>query len=177
MAAPAGNQFWKARSSHGRAPIFASPDDLWAASCEYFEWCEVNPLYEAQAFAYQGNVKVESLPKMRAMTASGLCTFLDISVSAWHDYKAREDFVQITGRIEQVIRDQKFTGAAAGLLNANIIARDLGLSDKQELTGANGGPIETKDVSARELLSDRIAGLAKRTGQSEGSGGTDGSAG
>ena len=32
-----------------------------------------------------------------------------------------------------VIRTQKFEGASAGLLNANIIARDLGLSDKTEL--------------------------------------------
>ena len=36
MAAPLGNQFWKARSSHGRNPIFVSPDDLWTAASEYF---------------------------------------------------------------------------------------------------------------------------------------------
>lgn len=28
-----------------------------------------------------------------------------------------------------------------------------------ELTGANGGPIETKDVTARDLLTSRLAGL------------------
>ena len=32
----------------------------------------------------------------------------------------------------------------------------------QELSGRDGGPIETKDVSARELISSRIAGLASR---------------
>ena len=31
--------------------------------------------------------------------------------------------------IETAIRNQKFTGAAANQLNANIIARDLGLKD------------------------------------------------
>ncbi|PDT71723.1 DNA-packaging protein [Bradyrhizobium ottawaense] len=177
MAAPIGNKFWEARSSHGRAPVFGSPDELWKASCEYFEWVEANPLYEAKAFAYQGEVTVENLPKMRAMTIASLCIFLDISVSAWHDYKAREDFVQVTIQIEQIIRQQKFSGAAADLLNANIIARDLGLADKQELSGPGGKPIETKDVSARDLLASRIAGLAARTGAGEGSGGTDGSAG
>ncbi|MGX7873214.1 hypothetical protein ACVDG5_010845 [Mesorhizobium sp. ORM6] len=37
MPAPLGNRFWEARSSHGRAPIFATPDDLFAVCCEYFE--------------------------------------------------------------------------------------------------------------------------------------------
>lgn len=44
MAAPKGNRFWEARSSHGRNPKFESPEALWAACCEYFEWVEANPL-------------------------------------------------------------------------------------------------------------------------------------
>src|SRR6185312_10262140 len=91
---------------------------------------------EAQAFAYQGNVKVESIAKMRAMTLAGLCVFLDINRSTWDEYTAREGFTEVTTRVDQIIRDQKFSGAAAGLLNPNIIARDLGLADKQEHTGA-----------------------------------------
>ena len=141
MAAPAGNEFWKHRSSHGRKPIFASPDDLEAACVEYFSWVEGNPLYEAQAFAYQGVVKIEPIAKMRPMTVAGLCIFLDISQQAWSEYKARDGFGEVTTRVDDIIRTQKFAGAAAGLLNANIIARDLGLSDKSELTGAGGGAV------------------------------------
>jgi hypothetical protein len=129
VAAPAGNRFWEARSSHGRKPIFATPDDLWSACVEYFEWNADNPLYEAQAFAYQGCVTIENLPKLRAMTLDGLQLFLDISHQTWADYRAREDFIEVVSRAERVIRDQKFSGASAGLLNANIIARDLGLKD------------------------------------------------
>lgn len=141
MAAPVGNSFWKQRSSHGRKPIFAGPEELWDACVEYFEWVEANPLYEAQAFAYQGTVKQEALPKLRAMTLGGLCIFLDIDRKTWADYAARKDFIPVTTRVEEIIRDQKFAGAAAGLLNANIIARDLGLADKQEHGGPDGGPI------------------------------------
>lgn len=157
-AAPVGNQFWKARSSHGRNPIFASTDALWEAACEYFEWVEANPLWEAKAFAHQGEVTIERLPKMRAMTIGGLCLFIDISQQAWSEYKQREGFGEITRAIDAVIRDQKFSGAAADLLNANIIARDLGLADKSEFSGANGGPIETKDVSDLEIA-QRVAFL------------------
>lgn len=142
MAAPAGNQFWKARSSHGRKPIFASPEQLETACEEYFQWVEDNPLWEVKAFPYQGEVTEHSLPKMRAMTIGGLCLFLDISQQCWSEYRERDGFGEVTTRVEQTIRAQKFAGASADLLNANIIARDLGLADKSELTGKDGAPLQ-----------------------------------
>ncbi|MBT1155745.1 DNA-packaging protein [Aminobacter anthyllidis] len=141
MPAPSGNQFWKVRSSHGRDPIFATPNQLWEACAEYFEWVELNPLYEARPFAYQGDVKVEKIAKMRAMTISGLCIFLDIARVTWAEYAKREGFSYIASQVEEIIRTQKFEGAAADLLNPNIIARELGLADKSELTGKDGAPL------------------------------------
>lgn len=150
MAAPAGNQFWRARSSHGRKPIFASADDLWTACEEYFEWVDENPLYEDKIISFQGVATHVPTAKMRAMTIAGLCLFLDISQQAWSEYKSRDGFGEVTKQVDDTIRTQKFAGAAADLLNANIIARDLGLSDKTELTGANGGPITTQELSDTE---------------------------
>lgn len=144
MSAPKGNQFWKARSSHGRNPIFQSPDELWNACVEYFEWVDANPLLEQKATQFQGAFVKDNVTKMRAMTISGLCLFLDIDQSTWENYRERDDFFRVTKQAEQIIYNQKFQGAAADLLNANIIARDLGLADKNETTGANGGPQEYK---------------------------------
>ena len=78
---------------------------------------------------------------MRAMTLSSLCIFLDIAFQTWQNYKERQGFLEIVSRVEEIIRTQKFQGAAADLLNPNIIARDLGLSEKQEVTGADGAPL------------------------------------
>lgn len=154
MAAPEGNQFWKARSKHGRDKIFSDESVLWEAACEYFQWVEDNPLWEDKAFAFQGVVTHDSVSKMRAMTLDGLCIFLDICRRTWDEYRSRDDFLPVITRIEAVIRSQKFAGAAADLLNANIIARDLGLSDKvkNEHSGPNGGPIEkiTKEMNPIE---------------------------
>jgi hypothetical protein len=152
MAAPKGNRFWEMRSSHGRKPIFTNPEDLWSACCEYFEWVEENPLWEAKLTSYQGVNTIETIPKMRAMTIDGLCIFLDVDRQTWNNYRGRKDFFGVVTRVEQIIRDQKFTGAAAELLNPNIIARDLGLRDKQEHehTGKDGGPIKTKRVELTE---------------------------
>lgn len=144
MAAPKGNKFWQMRSSHGRKPIFESPEALWAACCEYFEWVEANPLQEEKLFAYQGTVVRETVSKMRAMTLDGLHVFLDIGTQTWADYRARDDFSEVVSRVERIIREQKFTGAAADLLNPNIIARDLGLKDKNEISGDPNSPLVTE---------------------------------
>lgn len=143
MVAPVGNKFWLARSSHGRNPKFDNPEVLRNACYEYFEWCENNPLYEEKLFHAQGVITKDTVTKMRAMTLSGLCLFIDIDLGTWDNYRKNQDFFRVTKEIEQIIYNQKFSGAAADLLNANIIARELGLADKQqnEHTGVDGKPI------------------------------------
>jgi len=136
MAAPEGNQFWKLRSKHGRDKLFESPEVLWEAATEYFQWCEDNPLIEVD---YRGkDLERIELPKMRAFTWDGLELYLD--VYSLRDYKTNpeyKDFSQVIARMEKTIRDQKFSGAAAGFLNANIIARDLGLSGRSLIHASN----------------------------------------
>ena len=140
MAAPKGNKFWLARSSHGRDPIFKSPDALWSAAVEYFEWVEDNPLWESKVAQDKGAPTIVTVPKIRAMTIDGLTNFLDIGDQTWRDYNNREDFSLVCAQIAKIIRQQKFEGASAGLLNHAIIARDLGLTDKQDIT-SNGETI------------------------------------
>lgn len=151
MSAPLGNRFWEARSSHGRKPVFEVPNELWVACCEYFAWVEDNPLQETKAMGSKEGPQTIVLPKMRAMTVMGLCIFLDISRDTWSQYRQKDGFSDICSRVDDVIRTQKFEGASAELLNPAIIARDLGLADRSEHSGPNGGAIETK-ITAFELV-------------------------
>jgi hypothetical protein len=102
-----------------------------------------------KAFAYQGVVVQEPVAKMRAMTIGGLCIFLDIDEVTWRRWREVEDFCTVVSRAEQIIYQQKFTGAAADLLNPNIIARDLGLADKQEVK-QTGQVVVSADMTAQE---------------------------
>ena len=139
--APKGNKFWQARAKHGRSKIFSSPNQLWVAACQYFEWVEDNPLKESKLVSFQGRSVIEELPLMRAMTNEGLCRFLSVNTDYLNQFESALDlstkqgkgFSGIITNIREIIRDQKFVGASAGLLNPNIIARDLGLVDKQEV--------------------------------------------
>jgi len=141
--APIGNQFWKLRSKHGRDKLFATPDLMWEAACQYFEWCEQNPLLEEQLIKRKISRDEEEVDryqcnKMRAFTIQGLCLYLDCNVVFFNHFEdslkgksddISKDFSQVISRIREIIYQQKFTGAASGFFNANIIARDLRLHE------------------------------------------------
>lgn len=152
-----GNQFWLARSTHGRKPIFENPEQLESACLEYLQWVEDNPLYEEKATQFQGVFVTHPSPKMRAMTIGGLCIFLDIARTTWVVYKGREDFKLITTQVEEIIYTQKLEGAAADLLNPNIIARDLGLKDASvsEIKIKTDNPDDYSDEELKAMLKSK----------------------
>lgn len=173
MAAPAGNQFWKLRSAHGRKPMFESPEALWEACCEYFQWVVDTPMQEERVFVSDGTVIRAQVPKMRAMTVQGLCLHLGVSQQTWYEWEKDEGFSEIASRARRVIYVQKFEGAAAGLLNANIIARELGLKEasSHEHSGPNGGPLrEIRRVIISPSMSADEAAQAYKEFMNDGSG-------
>ena len=133
--APKGNKYYLLRSKDGRDKKYKTPDDLWRACCEYFLYVEKNPLKEERAFSTKLGIKKVKLNKRRAMTLAGLRVHIGLSESGYKVYRDREEYQWVTNAVDDIIYAQKFEGAAAGMLNANIIARDLGLADKQELSG------------------------------------------
>lgn len=130
-----GNQVWMQCEFPGVPKLYKTPEELWLKAVEYFEWCNSNPL---ESIEYYGkDATMCEVPKMRAYTITGLELYL--CISSLRDYRdaskpTYKAFQQVITRIEKTIYTQKFEGASAGLLNANIIARDLGLTDKQEIT-------------------------------------------
>ena len=167
MAAPSGNQFWKLRSKHGRDKLFATPELLWEAACEYFQWCDDNPLLEHKVInSSKEGVVNHTIPKMRAYTMQGICLYLNCNVGYFNDFEKNvseddKDFSLVITCIRETIYNQKFSGAAADLLNANIIARDLGLKDNTDIT-SNGNnvatsiPLVLQDGKTYEELKDEL---------------------
>lgn len=173
------HRLWVARSSkakkhqgrkdNGRFWVkYETATELLEAAVEYFDWIDNNPLQQDNLFAYQGTVTHEPMLKMRAMSFSGLCIFLGISGDCLNNYRqGRPDpeMKAVVAMIDDTLRTQKFEGAAAGMLNPNIIARDLGMVDRQELTGKDGKPIEIENqISPSTKLMELLNGIAKRSG-------------
>lgn len=139
MAAPKGNTYYQlVRNWKPGAERKYTPEALWEKAIAYFEWVEANPLKEQKAFS---SGLVLDVDKQRAMTIQGFCVYANINPGTFYNYETNEAYFEIIARIRNVIYTQKFEGAAAGLLESNIISRELGLTDKKDVT-TNG-----KDVT------------------------------
>ena len=161
--------------SNGSHP-FATAADLRKAATEYFEWCDDHPLLEEDTAVYQGDVTRFDKKKVRPYTLRGFAIYLNVAVGQLERLRGDTgDLGTAMQLIEQVIYTQKFENAAAGILNAAIISRDLGLADKQELSGVDGGPIQTEEVSNdAATFTSRMARLAARSLSAGGDGEIDG---
>ncbi len=156
-----GNRWWEARSSHGRNPKFETAEALEDACIQYFEWNEANPLYKDQLVTFQGQATHEPIAQMRAMTLHGLCMFIGVTRSTWDEWrKSRPDFSDVITKIEDAIFRQKFEGASADLLNPNIIARDLGLADKKDLSSSDGS-MTPKPLDLSKLPTEALEAIVR----------------
>jgi hypothetical protein len=155
MAAPLRNHYWQFRETHGRNLEYETGKDLAEGILSYFQWCDTNPWYKNEQLKTPIRKKdkdtgeetittIVHIPTARPYTISGLCVHLGIDFKTWKAYGQREGFIHIVTHAEEIIETQQLEGAAVGAFNANIIARKLGLADKSEHTGKDGGPIETK---------------------------------
>lgn len=110
---------------------FADGDALWKACVEYFEWVDANPLYAVQLVTYQGRTTQVPVRKVRAMTKGDLCRFLGIQRSTWNAWKRdRPNLGPTVEKVESVVWCWQFSHAAAGLLDAGLVIRQLGLANR-----------------------------------------------
>lgn len=161
------NQLWKLRSKHGRDKLFATPELLREAAGEYFEYCDTTPVLKED---YVGGFATRVLRQMpRPYTLAGLCIYVGASRHWWNEFRkhATPDFLEVIHEIEEMIWNQKFEGATAGVFNANIISRDLGLVDKTDVKTSGDQKVTVFDYS--KLSDGALEEIAKAgTGEGEG---------
>ena len=76
------------------------------------------------------------------MNKWGLCHHLGIHNTTLDDWAKKDPkYSKVITQVLQMMNAYKFEGAAAGLLHANIIARDLGLADKKDITQNKEQPL------------------------------------
>ena len=160
MGAPKGNKFWELRSKHGRDKLFSSASEMATAACEYFQWCDDNPLFCSDwKIRGDGTYGLVDIPKKRVYTMQGLCRYLCCNTEYFAQFKKTltgkndadsKDFSRVVREIEEAVYEQKYSGAASGFFNANIIARDLGLTDQQKIDGKithlNSEPLSKEEI-------------------------------
>ncbi len=147
-----GNQWWKMRSKHGREKLFASPELLWEAACEYFQWCDDNPWVSSKISENEKGSFTETRPTQRPYSKSGFYLYIGCSDSWLKEFKkvCDADFLLVIERIELVIAKQQWEGASVGAFKENIISRTLGLKDTSDIT-TNGNDIASNIIKVEVI--------------------------
>lgn len=163
------NNYWLNRKKVGRPKIIKSPKQLWGYFCDYAHHISNNP-FKKQDFVRGGDLAgtIVELDTIRPFTWEGFEDFLfekDIIFNL-KDYRfnkngAYDEFSAIITRIGDIIYNQKFEGAAVGAFNANIIARDLGLSDKSEIKADVNNKHQVDYSKLSESALEEIAAQSK----------------
>lgn len=121
--------------------VYLTAQEFLDACCVYFKWVDETPLQEEQVFQYKGGIVRADKAKVRPYTKTGLASHLSIPAARLDSYKMRGgEWLEAIELVEQAIYNHKFEHAAAGLMNAMLIVRDLGLADKTELGGMRDAP-------------------------------------
>lgn len=126
---------WTKRSKHGRDKIFKTPEALWEAALEYFEHVDSTPFLVEKRTTTDKGVRVEEEYKRRPYTIAAMCIFFGTHEGYWREFRRRagDDYSPVIMAVDSIIKNNKMEGATSGIFNANIISRELGLADKQEI--------------------------------------------
>jgi hypothetical protein len=144
MSFEKGNQLWKLRSKHGRDALFTDAEKLWESACDYFQWCNDNPILSTKSsISLQGSSN-EVKEFERPFTRQGLFLFLDCSETWLTNFKKEcsDDFLRVINAIEKTIDNQQIEHAMVGIFNSNLVARIQGIKDQSDIT-TNGKEINT----------------------------------
>lgn len=162
MAAPKGNKFYKKRAKDGRELEYKTPEDFAKEAYKYFEWCYKNPWIKKD-FIKSGDSagSIVDIPTSRPYTIEGLCNYMGISVKTFYNYEERKDYLQVVTHVREIIRQNQIEGACVGAYNSNIVARILGLSNKQEIETTGGLTINVTTDKAKDNIKKLQENLQK----------------
>lgn len=141
---PWTKEFWEELKKLPTTPtkenpgIQMTPDVLWALACEYFQQGVEDNMNKVD-FIRSGDAagQVIYLPTQRPYSWTSFELFLTYKGvrRSIKEFRANRDgryaeYAEVVERIDSVIYQQKFDGAAIGGYNPQLIIRDLGLAEK-----------------------------------------------
>jgi hypothetical protein len=130
-----------------------SPKQLWELASAYFHFQTSRPVQVREIKTLSGGSGEGSyladvdLPKARPFSWSGFLVYSGLTRSELKSMgKSDPKMKKIVDRIEAVMWAQKFENAASGTMNANLIARELQLSEKIETDNHHSGEIKITET-------------------------------
>lgn len=137
----------KVKNPVGRPRLLKSSEEMWNLFTDYVDHARLHPVIKRELNQRTG--EVIEIPIDRPLTIEGFFTFAwdrlgDINGYFYNVNNEYSDFLTITSRIKQCIREQQISGGMGGVYNANLTARLNGLTDKVQNEITTPGKLEIK---------------------------------
>lgn len=121
----------------GRPKKIESSEQLWKLFRQYKKWAKDTPRLKQDFVGKDGDEVHRKLERPLTFVEFEAYLFERMIISDLGDYERNKEnryaeFTTIIRAIKNVIEADQFGGAAVGIFQHNIIARKLGLADKQE---------------------------------------------
>lgn len=124
-------------------PLKYTPDKLLEKFQEYVQWCNDNPIIVKTSVdgvsgngAQYGNTTKEEKPRL--VSIEGFLIFIGGTWPWWkrlEEGKRKDEYCKVKDLIRVFCESYQKEMASAGIFNANIISRLLGLADRQQVEG------------------------------------------
>ena len=126
MGAPKGNKYAEGKK--------LTPEELAIGAAEYFKACDEKKWFKNEAIKSGDRAgEIIQIPISTPYTIRGLCVHLGITRQTFLNYDKDKKYFEVCKRVRDKIETNQVEGAVNGSYNAAIVARLLGLADKQEV--------------------------------------------
>lgn len=140
-------------SSFGMIRPYHKAVDMAMAAQKYFEWAVANPITKTEAIK-GGNMagQLVQIEVPRPWTLQALLAWMNISTKQWHKYRSDMEYIEfhnVCDFIENCIRTQKMEHAMVGNYNANVVMRDIGVSENKTVETKSSVEVVHKVIGMR----------------------------
>ena len=150
---------------HLKHPALKSAKALYECALMYRDYLVANPMpYPVETVNDDDETVIGKKPRM--WTLHGMCFHMGFSYQTWILLKKKSDlYAETVAKIECLRYDYNMQYAASGVLRESTLHKDLGLTNKQEITGqrhldgsADPIKIETEEEAGAKHLIDKLSG-------------------
>ena len=145
-------------------PLSYTPRGLAEKFAEYIEWAKEHPIVigetERGIKSGKGTDATKIQHKPRLISIEGFLVYLGKRKSWWQELengKHGPEFLYLKQLIREYCESYQKEMASAGIFNANIISRLLGLAEKQEIEASvQGVTVNVGNDETKKILQDII---------------------
>lgn len=130
-----------------------TPEQVFDMAVKYFEWAESNAIKSAETSSFQGRTYQDEVKKPRVFTWAGLKLFCGWSEGAITKWRKEPGYCDVMAFVDTVIHEQKYQLAANGIINAGMVAKELGIDKPAQV---NVEAVANAEQTIQSVTADEV---------------------